>query len=61
MRRKARPYINDVAQILSFDDGAIHETTYRETSSYQVVARFTARPEIYIRELFDQGSDRDED
>jgi predicted ATPase len=44
------------AQILSFDDGAIHETTYRETSSYQVMARFVSRPEIYVREIFEQRS-----
>ncbi len=30
------------AQILSFDNGAIHEVTYRETSAYQVMARFVA-------------------
>lgn len=48
------------AQILSFDDGAIHETTYRETGAYRVVARFVARPEVYVRTLFD-GSSMDED
>jgi predicted ATPase len=42
------------AQILSFDDGAIHEITYRETNAYKVVARFVARPEVYIREIFEQ-------
>jgi predicted ATPase len=44
------------AQILSFDDGAIHEITYRETNAYKVVARFVARPEVYIREIFEQGA-----
>jgi len=40
------------AQILSFDDGAIHETTWQETGAYQVVARFVSRPEVYLREIF---------
>jgi predicted ATPase len=40
------------AQILSFDDGVIHETTYRETSAWKVVARFMARPEVFLREIF---------
>ena len=48
------------AQILSFDDGVIHETTYRETSAYQVVARFVSRPEVYIRQIFEQDN-REED
>jgi predicted ATPase len=42
------------AQIFSFDDGKIHEVTYRETSSYQIVSRFLARPEVYLRELFNE-------
>jgi predicted ATPase len=41
------------AQILSFDDGVIHEITYRETSSYKIMARFIARPEVYLREIFE--------
>jgi predicted ATPase len=49
------------AQILSFDDGKIHETAYRETSAYQIVARFVSRPEIYVREIFEQCSNRQED
>jgi predicted ATPase len=49
------------AQILSFDDGVIHETTYRETSAYQVVARFVSRPEVYVREIFEQDSNREKD
>ncbi len=40
------------AQIFSFDDGAIHETTWQETAAYQVVARFVSRPEVYLREIF---------
>jgi len=49
------------AQILSFDDGVIHETTYRETQAYQVVARFVSRPEIYLSEIFEQGAGHQED
>jgi predicted ATPase len=45
------------AQILSFDDGVIHEIAYRETNSYKVVARFVARPELYVREIFEQSPD----
>lgn len=48
------------AQIFSFDDGAIHETTYREASAYQVVARFVSRPEVYLRELFENGVNEEE-
>lgn len=44
------------AQILWFDDGAIHETTYRETNAYKVVARFVARPEVFLREIFGEAS-----
>ena len=40
---------------LSFDDGVIHETTYRETSAYQVVARFVSRPEVYLNEIFERN------
>jgi len=49
------------AQILSFDDGVIHEISYRETPAYQVMARFVARPEVYVREVLEQGSDHRED
>jgi predicted ATPase len=49
------------AQILSFDGGVIHETTYRETPAYQVMARFVARPEVYVCEILAQGSDHQED
>ena len=41
------------AQIFSFDDGAIHEIAYRETSSYKIMARFLSRPEVYLREIFE--------
>jgi predicted ATPase len=42
------------AQILSFDGGEIHEVLYRETSPYQIVSRFVARPEVYLKELFNE-------
>jgi predicted ATPase len=48
------------AQIFSFDEGKIHEVRYQETSPYQIVSRFLARPEVYLKELFNElpiGSD----
>jgi len=42
------------AQIFSFDEGMIKEISYRETSPYQIVSRFIARPEVYLRQLFDE-------
>jgi len=45
------------AQILSFDDGVIHEIAYRETSSYKIMARFLSRPEVYLREIFETDQD----
>ena len=41
------------AQILSFDDGAIHEITYRESAPYQLCSRFLVDPDRYMRALFD--------
>jgi len=41
------------AQIFCFDGGAIQEIAYKETSPYQVVSRFLARPEVFLTELFD--------
>jgi hypothetical protein len=35
------------AQIFSFDGGTIREITYKETSPYQIVTRFLARPEVF--------------
>jgi len=40
------------AQIFSFDEGKIHEARYQETSPYQSVSRFLARPDVYLKELF---------
>lgn len=41
------------AQILSFDDGTIHEITYRETTPYQLCSSFLANPDRYLRNLFE--------
>ncbi|MBT9329539.1 AAA family ATPase [Acidipila sp. 4G-K13] len=47
------------AQIFSFDDGTIHEIGYKETSPYQVVSRFLARPEVFLNELFNERPERE--
>jgi predicted ATPase len=39
------------AQIFSFDEQRIHEVQYQETSPYQIVSRFLARPDVYLKEL----------
>jgi predicted ATPase len=41
------------AQILSFDDGGIHEILYKESAPYQLCSRFLADPDRYIQSLFD--------
>ena len=41
------------AQTLSFDDGAIHEISYRESASYQLCSRFLADPDRYMHALFE--------
>jgi len=45
------------AQIFSFDDGRIHEISYKESQPFQLVGRFMAAPEQYIKALFGDGSD----
>jgi len=40
------------AQILSFDDGRIHEITYEETAPLQIVRRFLNYRESFLDELF---------
>jgi predicted ATPase len=45
------------AQILSFDDGRIHEIGYRESQPFQLVSRFVAAPERYLNALFSDTSD----
>ena len=42
------------AQILSFDDGRIHEISYEETVPMQIVRRFVNDRESFLDELFDE-------
>jgi predicted ATPase len=42
------------AQIFSFDGGKIHQIDYCKTPSYQLLSRFLAAPERYIRALFSE-------
>jgi predicted ATPase len=44
------------AQILSFDDGEIHEITYGETASMQIVKRFVNHREGFFKELFGESA-----
>jgi predicted ATPase len=40
------------AQILSFDDGSVHEVDYEQTGSFQVAHRFLNHREQFLEELF---------
>ena len=40
------------AQILSFDDGKVHEVDYEQTGSYQVAHRFLTHREEFLEDLF---------
>lgn len=42
------------AQILSFDDGVIHECDYTETESYQVTEMFINNREYFLKRLLDE-------
>jgi predicted ATPase len=42
------------AQILSFDEGKVHEIAYRESQPFQLVSRFLAAPERYLNALFSE-------
>lgn len=42
------------AQILSFDDGYIHECDYKDTESYQVTEMFINNREYLLRRLLDE-------
>ncbi len=44
------------AQIISFDHGAIHEISYRESAPYQLCSRFLADPDRYMHALFEDES-----
>lgn len=43
------------AQILSFDDGSIHEVRYEETSPAQIVRHFVNERETFLEELLKEG------
>ena len=45
------------AQILSFDDGHIHEIAYEETPAYTITRRFLADPQAFLARLLAPGSD----
>ena len=40
------------AQIVSFDDGPLHEIEYEETAPMQIVQRFVNQRERFLEELF---------
>lgn len=42
------------AQILSFDDGKIHQINYRESQPFQLLRGFVAAPERYMKALFSE-------
>jgi predicted ATPase len=42
------------AQIVSFDEGKVHQIDYRESQPFQLVSRFIAAPERYINALFSE-------
>jgi predicted ATPase len=42
------------AQIISFDDGALHEIQYEETAPMQIVQRFLNDRENFLQELFQE-------
>ena len=42
------------AQILSFDDGQIHEIEYEKTAPMQIVRRFVNNRETFLEELLQE-------
>lgn len=42
------------AQILSFDDGVIHECSYQDTESYQITEMFINNREYFLKRLLDK-------
>jgi predicted ATPase len=44
------------AQILSFDNGSIHEIIYKESPPYELYSGFLANPDGYLRALFQEES-----
>lgn len=49
------------AQIMTFDDGTIHEIAYEETLPVQIYARFMKDRQKFLRELFQELSFEDSD
>ena len=47
------------AQILSFDDGPVHETVWEDTESYRLTRLFLTRRESILRNLFDDHPEGD--
>jgi len=43
------------AQIMSFDDGCIHEIEYRDSSPFQLVSRFVSEPERFVDMLLNDS------
>ena len=43
------------AQIVSFDDGKLHEVEYDQTAPMQIVRRFLNNRESFLKELFDEA------
>ena len=44
------------AQILSFDDGVIHECEYEDTDAYQVTEMFINNKEYFLKRLLEEQS-----
>ena len=42
------------AQLVSFDEGQLHEIQYEETAPMQIVRRFVNHRESFLKELFDE-------
>jgi predicted ATPase len=42
------------AQIISFDDGQLHEIAYEETAPMQIVRRFVSDRDSFLQELFQE-------
>ena len=42
------------AEILSFDDGAVHPCAYEETDSYQVTSMFINHRDLILKRLLEE-------
>jgi predicted ATPase len=45
------------AQIFSFDGREVHQISYRESPSFQLMSRFVASPERYMKALFSEPNE----